>query len=136
MQKIIKRVSAGAVMATCVVFFIAIASVNFSQAQVNAQPSVVIPCDGPECTFQHFVRLVQNVLTFLILLSIPIATLAFAWAGILMLTAAGNSGQVDKAKGIFWNVLKGFLFVLTAWLIVKMITSALLSPGNFTDLLQ
>jgi len=113
--------------------FAAFTTVTF--AQVDENRFIGIPCDGPDCTFNSFVQLVQNVLTFLVLLSLPIATIAFAWAGILMLTAAGNSGQVDHAKSIFGNVLKGLLFVLTAWLIVKFITTAILDPRYFTDLL-
>ena len=105
---------------------------TFAHAQI-----LEIPCDGfvNECDFTDFVQLAQNVVTFLILLSIPLATMAFAWAGWLLLTAGGNSGQVDHAKEIFWKVLKGFLFALTAWLIVRLITEALLNEDMYEDLL-
>ena len=75
-------------------------------------------------------------MNFMILVSIPLAAIAFAYAGYLFLTAAGNSSQISTSKGIFVKVLIGFLFVLTAWLIVRTITSALLKPGNYRDLLE
>lgn len=99
--------------------------------------SGLLPSCGADgsCGWVDLVQLGQNIITFLLILSIPIATIAFAWAGILMLTASGNEGQIDKAKEIFWKVLKGFLFALTAWLIVRLITSELLIKDNYVDLL-
>ncbi len=91
----------------------------------------ILPDCGVDCGFPQFVELAGNVIKFLILLSIPVATISFAWAGWLMLTAGGNSGQVEKAKGIFTDVLIGLLFALTAWLIVQLIMSALLDPCSY-----
>ena len=95
-----------------------------------------IPKCGTECGWNDLVQLASNIITFLLLLSIPVATIAFAWAGILMLTASGSEGQVEKAKEIFWKVLKGFIFALTAWLIVWTITNTLLKEGSYVDLLR
>lgn len=119
------------------VFFTATLTVFFPSASLYAQ-SIEIPCDGVDvvCDFEKLVQLGRNIMNFLILLSIPIATIAFAWAGILMLTARGNESQVSKAKEIFTKVLIGFLFVLTAWLIVQLITGALLKKGTYEDLLK
>lgn len=111
-----------------VIAFISLPVIAFGQA-------VEIPCDGPDCNFGHLVELASNIINFLIMLSIPLTVLAFAYAGLLMLTAGGNEGQISKAKGIFWTVLKGFLFILSAWLIVYTITTALLDPDDFTSLL-
>lgn len=103
---------------------------------VGAQ-SIGIPCDGVNvpCDFNALVRLASNIMNFLILISIPLATIAFVWVGIKLLTAGGNPGQVEKAKDIFKKVLIGFLFVLTAWLIVRFITSAILDSSRYQDLL-
>ncbi|MBX4210519.1 pilin [Candidatus Parcubacteria bacterium] len=89
----------------------------------------LIPCgfgSPDECNFYSFIQLINNVITFLIYLSIPIAAISFAYAGILYLTSAGNTAQMSKAKGIFGTVLVGFLIVLGAWLIVYTISTALL----------
>ena len=98
-----------------------------------------IPCEGTRedpCTFPKLMELFRNVIDFLILLSIPFATIAFAWAGYIVLTSQGNPGGLSQAKDIFWKVLKGFIFILCAWLIVRFITTALLKEGTYEDLLD
>ncbi len=91
----------------------------------------IIPCGTtsthPECTFDDLVTLVTNVINYLILVSAPIAAIMFTYAGMLYLTAAGDTGKISKAHGIFWTVFIGFLIVLAAWLIVKSI-SVLVTP--------
>jgi len=115
---------------------------------VSAQ-AFEIPCTGAltsesqgtpgptdhDCTWADFTQLISNLLTFLVILSIPIATIAFAWSGFLMLTAAGSESQVSRAKGTFIKVLIGFFFVLAAWLIVKLIVTSLLND-SYDDILQ
>lgn len=102
----------------------------------------IIPCDGTEvtvvngqtvygCTFEHFVKLAQNLINTLILISIPLTAIAFSWAGFLMVTSAGSEEKIKHGKAIFGKVLVGFLFILSAWLIVYTITTALLN--NATD---
>ena len=93
------------------------------------QPLIV--CDGvaTPCTFGKLVELAQNLITDLIFLSTFLAVAAFVYAGFLLLTSGGSTGQKDKAKGVFLNVLKGYLWILIAWLLVYTITSALLWDG-------
>lgn len=96
---------------------------------VSAQ---LVPCEGfgPNgCNACHLVDLAQNVINFLITLSIGLAVLAFSWAGILMVTAAGNEGQVTKAKGIFTNVLIGITIALAAWLIIDTVMKLLVQDN-------
>ncbi len=136
------------------VFVASVVSPVFVLAQVSQQTSektIGIPCDGPKlertgtsqtgtttdkgCGYPELVQLVSNFMNFLILLSIPMAAIAFAWAGWLMITAGGSSGQIDQAKEIFVKVLIGFMFVLSAWLIVFLITKTLLRGDGFKNLL-
>lgn len=95
----------------------------------------IIPCgqNGPDCDFNDLLELGQNILRLLVVLSIPAAVIAFSYAGFLFLTAGGNSGQISRAKGVFWNVLIGFIVILSAWLIVFTISSVLFSevPTGF-----
>lgn len=88
--------------------------------EVNEAGQLVNPCG-----FDDFIALVNNVVKFLIWVSIPIAVIAFTYAGFLMLTSGGNPGQIDRAKGIFKNVAIGLIFVISAWLIVYLIVSSL-----------
>lgn len=106
-----------------------------------AQGIVPTSCTGPDCGFPHLMELAKNIMDFLITVSIPLSAIVFAYAGFLFMTAAGNEGQVSRAKEIFTKVLIGFVFVLCAWIIVWSITNVLLcdstqSSCGFYDLLQ
>ncbi len=88
----------------------------------------LIPCGNPnqpQCDFNMLVRLVQNIINFLVYMSAPVAAVAFAWAGILYFTAAGDEKKIGAAHSIFTNVLIGLAIVLSAWLIVKLIVTGL-----------
>jgi len=96
-----------------------------------AQSFNLIVCDGvtTPCTFAKLIELARNLINALVILSTFLATAAFAYAGLLLLTSGGSEGQRDKAKDVFKKVLKGYLWILGAWLLVYTITSALLNPG-------
>lgn len=104
----------------------------------NAQ-SLGIPCGnniGNMCEFKHLIILAQNIMNFMILITLPLAAIGFAWAGWLYLSAGGNSGKITQAHEIFKKVFWGFVFVLSAWLIVYTITNALLNPANSLNFLK
>lgn len=96
-----------------------------------AQSFNLIVCDGvtEPCTFSHLIELVKNLITAMVIISTFLATAAFAYAGILLLTSGGSEGKKDEAKKIFTKVLIGYLWILGAWVIVYTITSVLLDPG-------
>ncbi|OHA16523.1 MAG: hypothetical protein A3G52_00260 [Candidatus Taylorbacteria bacterium RIFCSPLOWO2_12_FULL_43_20] len=120
-----KKILWPSVVLACLLFFLLASS---------ALGAGLVPCDGPEeCDFEQAVILIQNIITFLIKISIAISALVFAASGYMMLTAGGNEGQIKKAKEMLGKVLIGFLFILSAWLIVYTITNALLKPGTADD---
>ena len=91
----------------------------------------IVPCDGitRKCDFTQLLCLARNIINFLIVVSTSLAVISFIYAGFLYLTAGGDPGKVGNAHKIFWAVLIGFIFVLSAWVLVNTIISALLSPG-------
>lgn len=89
----------------------------------------LIVCNGPNCTLNDLITLIQNLISNLIVLSTFLAVAAFAWAGILLLISGGKESARDKAKDIFKKVLIGYLWILGAWLLVYTITSVLLKSG-------
>jgi hypothetical protein len=97
-----------------------------------AQEPLIQDCEAGdgECGLDDLVALVQRVINWIIMIFAPIAMIMFAWAGVLMVTAGGNKGQIDRAKGIFTNVAIGLVIVLSAWLIVYTITTTLLKDPD------
>lgn len=84
-------------------------------------PEKLVPCTGEigdPCNACQLVTLADNILQFLVGLSIFVAIAAFTWAGFLFVTAAGNESQITKAKGTFSAVAIGLIIVLAAWLII------------------
>ncbi len=106
---------------------------------VSAQDYSLIPCsgvadvsdtgtsNGKECTFQDVIALAQAVAKKLVQIGLIVSPIIFAYAGYLLVTSQGNTGQRDKAKKIGWNVVKGLVVMLLAWLFVDLILRALLS---------
>jgi hypothetical protein len=82
----------------------------------------------PKCNFNELMHLAGHILSALIYFAIPLAVIAFVYAGFQYLTAGGNEGQIKKAHEIFKDVGLGLIIVLTAWLIVNTILEGLLSP--------
>jgi fumarate reductase subunit D len=90
----------------------------------NAQ---IIPNCSPNCGYNDLLTLVNNVINWIIMISVPIAAGVFAWAGIKYMTT-GVADQKSEAKAMLWKVFWGFVAILSAWIIVTTITGALLSP--------
>ncbi len=85
----------------------------------------LVPCNGPDCTYESFLTLIKNVIIFLIQLGVAFSAIVFAYAGWLYMTSGGDEGKVKQAHEMLTKVLWGFLFALGAYLIVELITSSL-----------
>ncbi len=84
-----------------------------------------------KCTMCHIVQLIQNILSFLVTISVIVATLMFIYAGFLYLTAGGSADKIKSANKIFTNVFIGFIFVLGAFLIVDTIMKTFYDNTRF-----
>ncbi len=85
---------------------------------------VLQPCD-----YGYLIFLVNELINTMILLSTILAAVVFAYIGFILLTSGGDPGAMTKAKEMFGKVLKGYLWILFAWIIVYTITNTLLDPG-------
>ena len=88
-----------------------------------------------ECQFNDLLKLVSNIVDFLIITGTAVAALSFGYAGFLMMTANGEMGKIEEAKAIFGKVMTGFIIMLSAWLIVYAIESAFLD-SSFTSYIR
>jgi hypothetical protein len=83
------------------------------------------------CQACSLIQLIQNIITFLIGLSIPIAMVLFAYAGVLYFTSAANEENINKAKSIFKNVFIGFIIVLGAYLMIDTLLHTILDSKQY-----
>lgn len=95
---------------------------------------IVPECDfsggqGPYCQACDLIKLVNNLIAFGIYLSVMVATVMFAYAGFLYVTASASPENVKKAKDLFTKVFMGFVFILIAWLIVDLTLSVFTGKG-------
>ncbi|MGM0482454.1 MAG: hypothetical protein ACQEP6_01135 [Patescibacteria group bacterium] len=92
---------------------------------ITASAQGLVPCDGPDCGFGDLVQLASNLIDFMVLVSLPLAAIAFAWAGFLYLSSGGSQDKIKRAHGIFFKVAIGLIIVLGAYLIVNLIVEGL-----------
>lgn len=96
-----------------------------------ASAASIVPCGGKgqkPCDFDGLMTLVNNIITWIVTISFPIAAGVFAWAGIKYMTT-GVVDQKAAASKMMQNVFWGFVFVLSAWIVVGTITGTFLSDG-------
>lgn len=87
-----------------------------------------------KCGFNDLIKGGENIIDFLIKLSIPVSVLLFAYAGILYIRDREKANT--QAKKIFWNIIVGLFFMLAAFLIVKAILSGLGATPSANEFLK
>jgi hypothetical protein len=75
-----------------------------------------VPCD-----FNALMDTVIKAINWLFIITIPIATVLFAYGGLLYMT--GKSGNIETAKKIFSSAAIGFIIMITAWFVVRTIVN-------------
>ncbi len=96
--------------------------------QVSAQPGSV---EGGPLRACDLLTLYNNILRFGIYAATVIATLMLTYAGFLYITSSAKIGNIEKAHGIFTNVIIGFIIVLVAWLIVSTLLRVFTAQSNY-----
>jgi|SRR3989344_2512551 len=108
--------------------------IMFVPVFVNAE---IIPSDcgnivngklDQECGWLQLIQLVNNLIDWVVYVSIPVAAGVFAWAGFILMTTA-VADKKSYAKDMMWKVFLGLVAILAAWLIVDTILDALLDPN-------
>jgi len=87
------------------------------------------------CDFNAIVDVAQNIVNWLVFISVLVGAALFAYAGLLYVSSAGSEEKVKKAHDLFRSVLVGFLLVLAAWLIVYTISTAVIKEDKLDILL-
>lgn len=71
-------------------------------------------------------KLAQNILINSIFVAVFLSAILFAWAGLRMLMSPANQSEYGKAKNLFYNVLIGFIIILSAWLVIDTLMHVML----------
>ncbi len=72
--------------------------------------------------------LLNSILQFLVVISIPIVAIGFAYAGFEYIKSGDSAAVKTKAKKHFMDISYGFLVILGAYVLVYYITTTFLKP--------
>ncbi len=78
----------------------------------------LVTCSGPDCNFCSFMAMVQNVINWLVGISVVIATIGLAIAGYKLVYSQGNASAVSYAKSLFFNIITGIILIMAAWFMI------------------
>jgi hypothetical protein len=104
-------------------------------AEPNSSTGIV-PCgretDNPEtendetnrCSFCHLALIANNLVLFFFSIASLLAVLMFIVAAFMYVFVGANPVSKNQAKEAAMNVVKGYLIVFVAWLIVDFVLSA------------
>jgi hypothetical protein len=81
------------------------------------------------CGFSDLIVLASNVITDLIVLSTLVALVVCLVAGFRLLTSGGDQKALAQAKHALISVVKGYVVIFAAWLIVYNILHIFVAPG-------
>ncbi len=87
-----------------------------------------------ECDFDDLVAAVLYLVNWATGFAIAFCVVVIAYAGAELMISGDNSSARSKAKGRLYKVLVGLVIILIAWLIVRLITSALGVNTGITNL--
>lgn len=85
----------------------------------------LVKCSGKDCDFAKFFETVTDILKYIYIMAFSIATILFAYAGVLFMTSQGDTTKVDRAKGIFRNVIIGLVIMALSYWAVWFLLSQL-----------
>lgn len=105
---------------------------GFAQTGVSSQSSAasagdpLVECEKVDtCNWNAFMRTLNKIKNYTLQLATVMSVIFIVYAGILYLTAAGNTGKISQAQNILSNVVIGFFLASAGWLIINAITKTL-----------
>lgn len=82
-----------------------------------------------ECTFQDVLNAIKKVIDWATVFTLAFSVVVIAVAGGRLMISGDNAGERTKAREMLRKVAIGIIFILAAWLIVTLITNALLNSN-------
>ncbi len=78
------------------------------------------------CGYNDLIAAIKKVVKWGTIFALEFSVVVIAYAGFKYMTSAGNPGKIAEANKMFLRVVQGIILILAAWLIVTLITNALL----------
>lgn len=111
-----------------------LADVSFTQITT---PGGYQPTGGIEGATSAVEKLISNVLVVLTIVAGIAFTLYFLLGGLNWITAGGDKGKIDKAKGMMTNGAIGMIVITVSYSVVWIVSKALglniLEPGTLIN---
>ena len=110
-----------------VIFVFSFLVFGFAEAWTYGEP--IVHCQD-KCTKCDLLKLVKNIIDFIMIGATPVvATFFFVWAGIMLMLGGANPGMLSQGKAMFKNALIGVALVMLSWLITNTIIQTLIKPS-------
>ncbi len=98
---------------------------------------IAYECSPPgECTFNDLLEAIKRVTKWGSLFALGFSVIVIAWAGFNYMISGSNPGKRSEANSMLQKVVIGIAFILLAWLIVTLITNALIDPAKINTFLK
>lgn len=98
----------------------------------NTPDGLVPDCGESGCGYNDVIQLIQNLINWMIWMSIILATASIVYIGVKYLLA-GSGDAKSEAKKMLWNVAKGMFWVLAGWLVINTILTTFLRDEVLED---
>ncbi|MFZ2522468.1 MAG: hypothetical protein WAZ10_04085 [Minisyncoccia bacterium] len=82
-----------------------------------------------ECTFDDLIRAVRRVTNEGTKFALGFSVIVIAWAGFRFMMGGESASERAKAAGMLLKVVQGIAIIIIAWVLVRLITTALLDDN-------
>jgi type III secretory pathway component EscT len=87
--------------------------------------AIVPYCPPTGCGWEELKQLIQNIMQFLLDISVPLAVAVIIYGGFLIIASGGSENRIETGKKAITSAVVGLLIVSLATLIVKTVTNLL-----------
>jgi len=121
--------------AVCLGFLFVVApEFGFAQTVANPEDVDLVRCGGEGedmCTVTDFFDLLGRVMRWGFRLGVALATLMFAYAGLLLMSSFGKPAQISKAKSIFLRAAIGIIIMFVSYSAIWFLVTSLRVEQGF-----
>jgi len=103
---------------------------NYACAEETPGYQLLQPLGGGAEETMNLSSYIDRMIKIGIVLAALFAVIVIVIAGFMYITAGGNTGTIEKAKGYIWDALIGLLIAVGFWLILVTINPDLLNIDN------